>query len=552
MNYGGLADVHNEMDDDSKEEEDYVSNIVIMGVSMLLLASVTVAVFANLSGGTKNEGNFKSVKYICAKTESPGTCLHVLKRIGERASPLDYINVAINATLKELMIVNIPKPDSEGFLTPLQRESYRDCLELLSMGKDELERVYVMANSSVDSKEIINSLSAIISYQQTCSNELMITNNFDILGYSLKLPLVLTRITLAIVDNFFEKPVFEEGFKKMLTRANLQAVEVDHENKRIIVARDGRGHFTTITESLNACARNKQPSCVIYVMKGVYEERVVIPKNLEHVFMYGDGPTQTVVTGINTTIVTTPFRSASFVVKGKGFICKDMGFTAPAHIADAPALLVFCDHAAFFNCKIDGGEGSLYAVANRQFYGNCEIHGSVDIIKGDSATMIQNSRIIVKPQNSSIVPRKKVMSFQSRIDKHERTGFVIQNCTIIAEQGETNQNNHSLVGSTCLGIPCNEYSRTVVMESFLGDVIRPRGWCQWSDNYGVDTASFIEHNNRGIGAITGKRVHWESFREVSQNHKSEMMKFTADEFIQANQWLKSTAIPYEPGFFFHK
>lgn len=240
------------------------------------------------------------------------------------------------------------------------------------------------------------------------------------------------------------------------------------------------------------------------------------------------------------------------MVKGKGFLCKDMGFTAPANIAGAPALLVFCDHAAFFNCKIEGKEGSLYAVAHRQFYGNCEIHGSVDIIKGDSATIIQNSRIIVKSQNSSIVPRKKVVSFQSRVDKHESTGFVMQNCTIVAEEGETDDNNNSLVGSTCLGIPCNEHSRTVIMESFLGDVIRPRGWCKWSDNYGVDTASFIEYNNRGIGARTRKRVHWESYREVSQKQKSEMMRFTANEFIQAEQWLKNIGIPYESGLFFPK
>ncbi|KAL5060856.1 hypothetical protein RYX36_032460 [Vicia faba] len=542
------------MDDDSKEEEELATNIVMIGVSMLLLALVTIAVFANLGGGTKEETNFKSINFICAKTESPETCLHVLKNIGERASPLDYINAAINATLEELMIVNIPKPDSEKCLTSLQKKSYRDCLELLNMGKDELENLNFTANLSRESKEMINSLSAIISYQQTCSNELMRTNNFDILGYSLKLPILLSRITLTIVDTFFEKPVLDEGFEKMFTGANHEAMEVDHENKRLIVAQEGRGHFTTITESLNACARNIESSCVIYVMKGVYEERVVIPKNLEYVFMYGDGPRKTIVTGINTQgsrIVTTPFRSATFVVKGKGFICKDMGFSAPANIAGAPALVVFCDHAAFFNCKIDGNEGSLYAVAHRQFYGNCEIRGSVDIIKGDSATIIQNSRIIVKRQNSSVVPRKKAVSFQSRVDKHESTGFVMQNCTIEAEECETDDNNNSLVGSTCLGIPCNEHSRTVVMESFLGDVISPGGWCKWSNNYGVGTANFIEYNNRGIGARTGKRVHWESYRDVSQNRKSEMMKFTADEFIQADQWLKNTSIPYQSGLFFH-
>ncbi|MCI66720.1 pectinesterase, partial [Trifolium medium] len=73
-----------------------------------------------------------------------------------------------------------------------------------------------------------------------------------------------------------------------------------------------------------------------------------------------------------------------------------MGFIAPANITGAPALLVLSDRAVFFNCKIDGEEGSLYAVAQRQFYRDCEIRGSVDIIKGDSSTLIQNSIIIVK------------------------------------------------------------------------------------------------------------------------------------------------------------
>jgi pectinesterase len=228
-----------------------------------------------------------------------------------------------------------------------------------------------------------------------------------------------------------------------------------------------------------------------------------------------------------------------------------MGFIAPASVPGASALLVLSVHAAFFNCKIDGGEGSLYAVAQRQFYRDCEIHGSVDIIKGDSATIIQNSQIIVRHRNSSsLALRKNVVSVQSRLDKYERTGLVIQNCTIIAEQGKIG--DKSLVGSTCLGTPRDQYSRTIIMESFLGDVIRPKGWCKYSDNYGIDTATFREYNNRGPGARNDMRVHWESYRTISQNLKSEMMSFTAAEFIQANQWLTNTGIPYESGFFFHK
>lgn len=226
---------------------------------------------------------------------------------------------------------------------------------------------------------------------------------------------------------------------------------------------------------------------------------------------------------------------------GKGFICKDMAFTASADIKGAPALLVLSDHAAFFNCKIQGEEGTLFAVAQRQFYRDCEIHGTVDIIKGDSTTIIQNSQIIVKGQNSSdSISKKNVVSAQFRVDENERTGFVIQNCTITA------QGKHiSLAGTTYLGTQYKKYSTTIIMESFLGDVIHPEGWCKWnSDKYGTETSTFLEYNNRGPGAKTDRRVSWNSYQTVSQ--KSQMVNYTVAQFIQADKWLQNAGIPYQP------
>jgi pectinesterase len=321
MKYRGLGNIHNETEDDSKEDEEWVSNIVIMGVSMLLLALVTIAVVANI-GGSENVAAMKNLSSVCAKTDAPESCLRVLKRVGETATAVDYAKAALKATLKELSLVNIPKPYLEKILTPLQTQSYRDCLELLNMGKDELESLYKLANSSIEDifqiypNDVMNSLSAIISYQQTCVNELVRTNSYEILGYSLKIPILLTRITLAIVYNFVERPKIEvqqlDGFQRLNLRAAHKLIEVQH--TRIVVAQDGSGQFSTITESLNYCANNRNNSCVIYVTKGKYEEKVVVPKNLDQVLMYGDGPMKTIVTGIKSIDpkVATPFRSATF------------------------------------------------------------------------------------------------------------------------------------------------------------------------------------------------------------------------------------------------
>lgn len=84
----------------------------------------------------------------------------------------------------------------------------------------------------------------------------------------------------------------------------------------VVVAQYGRRHLSTIADSvLNACPKNKTIACVIYVKRGKYEKRVVIPKGVNQVFMYGDGPAHTIVTDSNTRdpkTLTTSFRAATF------------------------------------------------------------------------------------------------------------------------------------------------------------------------------------------------------------------------------------------------
>ncbi|KAK7284459.1 hypothetical protein RJT34_19205 [Clitoria ternatea] len=553
----------------SKENQGLILNIAILGVSMVVIAMVTIAIVTNLNGSEQSVTTVRTLQSVCQETEEQESCFHLLKHVGEKATVLDYFKGAINTTITELLVVSRPKPHLERSLTPLQQHSYRYCLELLSLGMEELENMHIIANSydalcKIDPDDMINSLSAVISYQHTCSDELMRTNSYHVLGYSLTVPVLLTRITLSIVNTVYERTRSRATQQQWRQEQYYRAWHTTMESKtmgsqgeggkqqpiNVVVAQDGSGHFTTIAESLNACPKNNTGPCVIHVKEGIYEERVVIPKDVLQLFMYGDGPLKTIVCGNNTrNHQTTSFQAATFVVMGKGFIGKDMGFIAPADIVGAPALLVLSDHAAFFNCKIDGEEGSLFAVAQRQFYRDCEILGSADIIKGDSATVIQNSKIMVKGRNSSRSGfGEKVVSAQSRFDRSQRTGLVIQNCTITAYQ-ESN-NNPSLTATTYLGTPYGEYSTTIIMESFLGDVIHQKGWCKWSDNYGIGTATFREYNNRGPGAITDTRVGWSGCRKRIE--KNQMVSYIAAQFIQVDQWFQNAAIPYESGFVFEE
>ena len=64
-----------------------------------------------------------------------------------------------------------------------------------------------------------------------------------------------------------------------------------------VVAKDGSGKFKTIQEAVNAMPKGHPGRWVIYVKTGLYDEIVMIPKDKVNIFMYGDGPKQSRVTG---------------------------------------------------------------------------------------------------------------------------------------------------------------------------------------------------------------------------------------------------------------
>lgn len=215
-----------------------------------------------------------------------------------------------------------------------------------------------------------------------------------------------------------------------------------------------------------------------------------------------------------------------------------MGFqnTAGPEGHQAVALRVQSDMSAFYNCRMDGYQDTLYVQTHRQFYRNCVVSGTVDFIFGDSSTVIQNSLIIVrKPMDN----QQNTVTAHGRAQKRETTGLVIQNCRIVPEQ-KLYPVRFKI--PTYLGRPWKEYSRTVIMESTLGDFIQPAGWMPWSGNFALNTLYYAEYANRGPGATTAKRVQWKGFKVIT--NKNEALQFTAGPFIQANMWLKYTGAPY--------
>lgn len=221
------------------------------------------------------------------------------------------------------------------------------------------------------------------------------------------------------------------------------------------------------------------------------------------------------------------------------FMAKSMGFenTAGASKHQAVALRVQGDRSAFFDCAISGYQDTLYAHAHRQFYRNCEISGTVDFIFGYSTLLIQSSKLIVRKPGKN---QQNIVVADGTAQKNMPTGAVIQNCQIVPEPSLAADKSVR----TYLARPWKAYSRAIFMENNIGDLIQPDGFLPWQGTQFLDTCFFAEFGNTGSGANVQKRVKWGK----GVLSKGDAIKYTADQWLQASEWLPATGISYDPGF----
>ncbi|XP_059289587.1 pectinesterase-like [Lycium ferocissimum] len=574
--------------------------LVAFGVSLILVVGVVIAVIVGTNHTKNSSGNgdkddqvlsstSKSVASVCSQTDYKKACVNSLTSMAnnQTATPKDFIQKAIEVAIQEVKAAmersaSIGKAEAHD---PLQKMATDDCKDLLQFAIDELQASFSsVGDSNLHSMgdretELKNWLSAVISYQQTCMDGFTQPELQNAISTSLLNATQLTDNALAIVAaisdilSAFNIPIgnktdtksagtaasrrlldandndkegaqnTENGYPAWLSSSDRKLLAAGTNNAQpppnAVVAKDGSGQYNTIAAALAAYPKNLKGRYIIYVKAGIYDEYITVTKDQVNVFMYGDGPRKTIVTGqkCNRDGVST-YQSASFSAVGDGFIGKSMGFqnTAGPEGHQAVALRVQSDMAAFYNCRMDGNQDTLYAQTHRQFYRNCVVSGTVDFIFGDAAAILQNCLIIArKPMDN----QQNTVTAQGRTNIRETTGFVIQNCRIVPEQL---LEPVRFKIPTYLGRPWKMYSRTVIMESTLADFIQPAGWMPWSGNFALDTCYYAEYANRGPGANTNNRVKWKGFKVITD--RNEALQFTTAPFIQGNQWLASTGAPY--------
>ncbi|KAF1896427.1 hypothetical protein Lal_00034125 [Lupinus albus] len=335
-----------------------------------------------------------------------------------------------------------------------------------------------------------------------------------------------------------------DGFPNWIWRHERKLLQSSSIKPNLVVAKDGSGHFKTVQAAINAAARRRSKTrFVIRVKRGVYRENIEVDKSNDNIMLVGDGMRYTIITSARSVQNGfTTYSSATAGIDGLHFIARDITFknTAGPKKGQAVALRSASDLSVFYHCSIEGYQDTLMVHAQRQFYKGCYIYGTVDFIFGNAAVVFQNCVILVRrPLNG----QANMITAQGRGDPFQNTGISIHNSQIRAAPDLKPVVNKF---NTFLGRPWQQYSRVVVMKSYMDTLVDPMGWSPWGDtNFAQKTLYFGEYKNFGPGSSTRNRVRWSGYHVIRTS--TQASTYTVASLLAGQTWLPSTGIPFTPG-----
>ncbi|XP_058729894.1 pectinesterase/pectinesterase inhibitor PPE8B-like [Vicia villosa] len=464
-----------------------------------------------------------------------------------KVSPNNFTNSAEEVVTNIQQVTPILSHFTSAFGQSRLLNAVFDCMNLLDGSVDQLEWIISATQNPIGkdnstgnlSSDLRTWLSAVLVNQDTCIEGLQGTNVMDLLSTD------LYRV-MSSVKNLLDKVIpindqlatatSSDQFPSWIIDNDMKLLQANETTADAVVAADGSGNYSNVTDAVNAAPELNMKRYVIYVKKGVYIENVEIDKKKWNIMIIGEGMDTTVISGDwNYADGSTTFGSATFAVNGRGFIARDISFqnTAGPEKEPAVALRSDSDLSVFYRCGIFGYQDSLYPHSMRQFYRECTIAGTVDFIFGYATAMFQKCQIIAK---QGMPTQKNTVAAHGRMDPNQPTGFSFQFCNISAENDTV---------PTYLGRPWKNFSRTVFMQSYMSNAIRPEGWLEWNGSFALDTLYYGEYMNSGPGSGLANRVKWPGYHVF--NDSSDANNYTVAQFIEGDLWLSSTGVNYTAG-----
>lgn len=290
----------------------------------------------------------------------------------------------------------------------------------------------------------------------------------------------------------------------------------------IFVARDGTAEFRNIDDAIEVCRAFMEYHKVIFVKKGIYKEKLILPSWLTNIEICGEDRDNTIITYDDHANVFIPgtdrkmgtFRTYTVRVDGNDITFRNITIeNNAARLGQAVALHTQGDRLAFVNCRILGNQDTVYTggINTRLYFKDCHIEGTTDFIFGPSTAWFESCTILSRT-DSYITAASTPQDVEY--------GYVFNRCKIVAAEG---------VSKVYLGRPWRPYAHTLFMNCQLGKHILPVGWHNWSNTQNEKTTRYCEYDNHGEGAATKERAAW-----TRQLTKKEAAKVTLENVFRQN------------------
>ncbi|KDP33954.1 hypothetical protein JCGZ_07525 [Jatropha curcas] len=304
-------------------------------------------------------------------------------------------------------------------------------------------------------------------------------------------------------------------------------------DERLVAAEDGVrvitvaknstvADFETITDAINSVPVNNTARRIIWIRGGEYWEKITVNVSKPFITLYGEAADMPMIVFNGTASVYGTIYSATVAVESDYFMAVNVVFLNAAPMPDvnitgaqAVAMRISGDKAAFYNCKFVGFQDTLCDDRGRHFFKDCYVVGTVDFIFGNGKSLYLNTTI------ESVANETGVITAQGRENTEEESGFTFIHCNLTG-----------IGNNTYLGRAWKVRPRVVFAYTYMGSIINGAGWSTGKHPESNETAYYGEYMCKGPGASSDGRVKYAKL--LSEEEAKPFLSMT---YINGNKWL---------------
>ncbi|XP_048335757.2 putative pectinesterase 63 [Ziziphus jujuba] len=318
------------------------------------------------------------------------------------------------------------------------------------------------------------------------------------------------------------KDYVERKAKQGNSSLDIKLAKAEDSVKIVKVRKDSTGDFNTVTDAVKSIPKGNTQRVVVWIGGGEYVEKITVDVSKPFLTFYGDKDDMPTIVFDGTAFQYGTLNSATVEIESDYFVAANIWIQNSAPMPDgkrmgaqAVAMRISGDKAAFHNCRFIGFQDTLCDDKGRHFFRDCHIQGTVDFIFGNGKSLYLNTSII------SVAKGMGVITAQAREDVSDDSGFTFVHCNITG------------TGDTYLGRAWKECPRVVFAYTFMGTLINSQGW---SNNMHKDrnetTVYYGEYKCEGPGASTKGRVNYA--KTLSDEEAQPFLSMT---YLHGNKWI---------------